>query len=52
MVSRKKKYSTYIKVMVTPEQKKLINKEAEKLGLTDSDVVRLLVNTLNKEPLK
>lgn len=34
--------------MVTPEQKELINKEAERIGLTDSDVIRLLIKTLDK----
>lgn len=52
MANKRKRYFSYVKVMLTPEQKELVTQEALRLGLTDSDVVRQLINTLNKEAHK
>jgi prolyl-tRNA editing enzyme YbaK/EbsC (Cys-tRNA(Pro) deacylase) len=39
----KKRYSTELRFMVTPEQKQTVYEVAESLGLTESDILRMLV---------
>lgn len=46
----RKLYSTYTKVMLTTQDKELVLKEAERLSVSESDVIRQLIRTLkNKE---
>jgi antitoxin component of RelBE/YafQ-DinJ toxin-antitoxin module len=49
MATNRKRYFKYIKVMLTDEQKELVSNEADRLGLTDSDVLRLLIKTLENK---
>jgi len=49
MPTKKKRYFKYVKVMLTDEQKDLVTREADRLGLTDSDVIRLLIKSLENK---
>ena len=42
----RKLYSTYTKVMLTTEDKELVLKEADRLSVSESDVIRQLIRTL------
>lgn len=46
-MQRVKKYTTYVKVMLTDMQKKKVEDEARKMGLTESDIIRLLINKID-----